>query len=60
MELNITNFNIGVFFTFYTAKLISNQGRCVFISSPVKEGSTRYGDHRGSILSNRAETSQEG
>ena len=33
---------------------------CVFIPSPVREGSTLFGDHRGSILSNRAETSQEG
>ena len=33
---------------------------CVFIPSPVREGSTLFGDHRGYILSNRAETSQEG
>ena len=33
---------------------------CVFILSPVREGSNLYGDHRGSIFSNRAETSQEG
>ena len=33
---------------------------CVFIPSPVREGSTLFWDHRGSILSNRAETSQEG
>ena len=31
---------------------------CVFIPSSVREGSTLLGDHRGSILSNRAETSQ--
>ena len=32
---------------------------CVFIPSPVMEGSTLLGDDGGSILSNRAETSQE-
>ena len=34
---------------------------CVFIPSPVREISTFFvADHRGSILLNRAETSQEG
>ena len=33
---------------------------CVFIPSPVREGSTLFGDHRGSILSKIVETSQEG
>ena len=32
---------------------------CVFIPSPLRERSTLLGDHRGSVLSNRAETSQE-
>ena len=34
--------------------------KCVVIPSPMREGSTLLGDHRGSILLNRAETSQEG
>ena len=33
---------------------------CDFIPSPVREDSTLFEDHRGSILANRAETSQEG
>ena len=38
------------------------QSRCVyvFIPSPVREGSTLFGDHSGSNLLNRAKTSQEG
>ena len=32
---------------------------CVFIPSPVMEGSTLFGDHRGSIFSKRAKISQE-
>ena len=32
---------------------------CVVIPSLVREGSTLLGDHKGSILLNRAETSQE-
>ena len=33
---------------------------CVFIPSPVREESIIFEDHGGSILLNRAETSQEG
>ena len=40
--------------------LLEDSSTCVFILSPVKEGSTLLRDHRGSIFSNRAETSQEG
>ena len=47
--------NLGCLFDFS-----SYITQCVFIPSPVREGSTLFGDHRGSILSNRAETSQEG
>ena len=32
----------------------------LFIPSPVREGSNLFGDCRGSIFSNRAETNQEG
>ena len=35
-------------------------GVCVFILSPVKQGSTLFWDCIVSILSNRADTSQEG
>ena len=39
---------------------LAPDGFCGFIVSPVSEGSTFFGDHRGSILLNRAETSWEG